>query len=168
MKSTFSGAKDTSHTLNKALEEGSFIEEILNSYSVDPDVVSRVKARYIEVRQELIDVKANAESEIDSFLKEAKHRLSVSCAVGDLESTLDTLNNDLQGYRLSVTIGTAYDETQAVQLLKDEGMFEEAEDRGAISTSPKLKVTKLTKGMRDVITKAGSPKVSRVSLKKES
>lgn len=168
MSNSFSVAEDTSHALTKSLEEGSFIEEILLSYSVDLDVVSRVKARYIEVRQELIDEKARVESEIDGFVKEAKHRLSVSCAEGDLESTLENINSNLQGYKIAVTLGTVYDEAEAIQLLRDEGMLDAAESRGAVSTSPKLKITKLTKGMKDIIAKAGSPKVSRVSLKKES
>ena len=49
-------------------------------------------------------------------------------------------------------------------MLEEAGLLQEAIDSGAFDTSPKIKASKLSKAMKEVLTDVGSPKLTRVTV----
>lgn len=147
--------------LRDLLSSGLFIRDAL--YGAEPALIARATSRYVEIHKRIQDAEGQLAAELDKIKAEVKHRLSAALVRGDLDAERDTMREEY-GAKISASLSKQYDVDESQRLLKEAGLFDAAIERGALDMTPRIKTTKLTKEMKNLLADASTPKLSRVTV----
>ena len=163
--SLYRNMKETIAKLEEAVNQGSFIEDLLKAANVEEKVVESIVANYQLMLQRISSASSSMQSELEKIKVETRHRIQSSLQNGeDPKEVINGIEDDFQCF-VRASIALSYPREEALAILKDKGLYEEACDRGAIVYSTEIKPTVLTGEMKKALANVAKKRVSRLVIK---
>lgn len=163
--SLYRNMKGTIAKLEDAVNQGSFIEDLLKAANVEEKVVESIVADYRLMLQRISSASSSMQSELDKMKVETKHRIQSSLQNGeDPKEVINGIEDDFQCF-VQASIALSYPPEEALAILKDKGLYEEACDMGAVVYSTEVKPKVLTDEMKKALAHVAQKRVSRLVIK---